>query len=69
MIYDVDVKTPQEIMAEFREWNGWGPPRNQFQIEEYLRNCSNSAEESKRAERILIAWMNGDLDYKRPSLF
>ncbi|MHA1839872.1 MAG: hypothetical protein ACTSYO_07975 [Candidatus Ranarchaeia archaeon] len=65
----MEIKTPQEIMAEFRHWNGWGPPENQFQIEEYTRACAESEEEADLAEKVLTAWMHGKIEYKKPPLF
>ena len=55
----VEVKSAQEIRKAFIQWNGWGPPTSEYQINEFCRADAYSEEDSEHAFWILMDWLNG----------
>lgn len=53
--------TTDNIMKSFIEWNGWGPPESEFQIQEYCAyNCDNE-QDADFITGVLFQWMNGEI--------
>lgn len=57
-----EITAYDSIMRGFIEWNGWGPPTSQFQIQEYCFYEHENECDVDFATDILMMWMNGELD-------
>jgi hypothetical protein len=54
-----EIAVYKDIMRDFIEWNGWGPPTTEFQIQEYCYRQCYSEGDVDLTTNILTKWMNG----------
>jgi hypothetical protein len=59
-----EITVYKNIMRDFVEWNGWGPPTSEFQIKEYTYRECESVGEVDLTTDVLTKWMNGEIEFQ-----
>lgn len=52
------VSSAHKIKKAFIEWNGWGPPTSEFQINEYCWYEVEPDADREFIRQVLTEWMN-----------